>query len=55
MVTAVYFGNISDQETVITICCLSWPIFCWKSVQNPAYNREQCFLAMVGEVSEWVF
>ena len=32
---------------MINIWRLSWPIFCWKSFQNPAYNREQCFLSMV--------
>jgi len=31
------------------------PFSAEKSVQNPAYNREQCHLATVGEVSERVF
>ena len=28
----------SGIDRMINICRLSWPIFCWKSVQNPAYK-----------------
>jgi len=38
----------SRNYWMINICCLSWPIFCWKSDQNLAYNREQSFLVRVG-------
>jgi len=40
----------SRNYWMINICYLSWPIFCWKSVQNPTYNREQCFLVTVGGI-----
>jgi len=52
MVTAVYYTLFQIRKLLDDkYLSLSWPIFCWKSFQNPAYNREQCFLATVGEVS----
>ena len=43
------------NHRMINIYRLSWPTFCRKSVQNRAYNREQCSLATAGEVPVWVF